>query len=270
MHRKTLARLIVVLTLAPSPALAFAWGRDGHNIVALIAAERLKPEAAAQVKELLGNATLTDVASWADEVRSQRKETAPWHYVDIPFDATGYDAKRDGKDGDNVIDALERFKKILADKTKPAAERAEALKWVVHFVGDVHQPLHCAERNHDKGGNARLVFFLDQAKSLNLHSVWDSSIIKWEMGSTKVTVFASALNARITADQAKEWAKGTPEEWANESHGVAVKVVYADVPVDGPPPKLGEDYVNRAKAAVDEQLQRAGVRLAEVLNQALP
>ncbi|MFI5382106.1 MAG: S1/P1 nuclease [Tepidisphaerales bacterium] len=268
MH-KIITRLVAILTFAVSTS-AFAWGGDGHRIVALIATARLKPEAAAQVKELLGNATLADIASWADEVRNQRKETAPWHYVDIPTEAAAFDEKRDGRDGNNIVDATERFRKILTDKSKPASERAEALKWVVHFIGDMRQSLHATERNGDKGGNTRLVFFLDQPRAVNLHRVWDSSILLREMGSTNVTVFASALNARISAAQAEEWTKGTPETGANESQAVAVKVAYADVPADGPPPKLGEQYVTRAQAAVDGQLQRAGGRLAEVLNRAMP
>ncbi|MGA2501019.1 MAG: S1/P1 nuclease [Tepidisphaeraceae bacterium] len=84
---------------------------------------------------------------------------------------TAFDEKRDGRDGNNIVYATERFSKILADKSKPASERTEALKRVVHFIGDMHQPLHATERDSDKGGNTRLVFFLDEPRSVNLHRV---------------------------------------------------------------------------------------------------
>lgn len=104
------------------------------------------------MKELLGDADLSDaeVVSWADEVRRERKESAPWHYVAIPADADGYDPKID-RGGNNVMDAIERFAKILVDKKAPKEDRIEALKFLVHFVGDIHQPLH--RILHDRSGN---------------------------------------------------------------------------------------------------------------------
>jgi hypothetical protein len=258
-------RPAVLILLWCSPA-AFGWGQEGHSIVALIAAARLTPAAATQVKALLGNATMSDVASWADEIKRDRPETSPWHYVDIPVDAAAFDEKRDGNDNNNVVDAIEYYEKYVGDQTKPLPYRVEALKFLVHFVGDIHQPLHCADRHGDRGGNGRLVFLLDQPRALNLHSIWDGSIIQHEMGTTSLTVFASALNARISQQQAQEWATGTPLDWANESHALAVSVAYAGVPADGPPPKLGEDYVKRGEETVNQQLEKAGVRLAGILN----
>jgi hypothetical protein len=260
--------LLAVAALA-LPSRALAWGPDGHRIIAMIASKRLTPDASAWVNELLGNASLVDIATWADEIREDRPETTPWHFVNIPLDGDKFDEDRDGKDGNNVIDQIENFEAILADKSTPIDQRAEALKWVVHLVGDVHQPLHVAVRGHDEGGNTRLVFFLDQQRAVNLHKVWDSSLIRDQMGTTRMTVFANALSFRISSSQEAQWSKGTPEDWANQAHAVAVHVAYAGVPADGPPPKLGEDYVDRAEEAIDEQLQRAGVRLAAVLNRIL-
>jgi hypothetical protein len=101
--------------------------------------------------------------------RRERRETAPWHYVNIPVDADGYDPAKHGNNGENVIDAIDRFAKVLADKGKPKEERVEALKFLVHFVGDLHKPLHCAEPNGDKGGNERLVFFPARKQAVSLH-----------------------------------------------------------------------------------------------------
>ena len=204
-----------------------------------------------------------------DQIRRERRETAPWHYVNIPVESDGYDAKRDGNNGDNVIDvidAVERFAKVLADHNAPREDRVEALKFVVHFIGDLHQPLHCADRNGDKGGNKRLVFFLDRPKAVSLHAVWDTFILPTSKGKQSVAEYGAALNARITSKQAKAWASGTPAEWAMESWRLAREVAYAGVPADGEPPKLGEDYVAKAQPVVEEQIQKAGVRLAAALN----
>ncbi|MGH7179841.1 MAG: S1/P1 nuclease, partial [Tepidisphaeraceae bacterium] len=201
-----------------------------------------------------------------DEVRDERQETSPWHYVNIPYSADGFDRVRDGNHGDNVADRLEYFANLLNDRTAPPEERIEALKFLVHFAGDIHQPLHCADRNNDRGGNGRLVFFLDKKQAVNLHKVWDTEILEESMRKTKMTVYAGKLAARITPKQASQWCDGTPQEWAEQGHRLAVTCAYAGVPVDGPPPKLKRDYVTRNVVIVDEQLSKAGVRLAWILN----
>ena len=117
------------------PSLCHAWGGEGHQLVALIAEDQLTPAARAAVKELLDGGNISDaaVANWADEIRRQRGNTAPWHNVNIPHDAQGFDRERDGRNGDNVIDAVERQAKVLADKVQPREKRVEALRFVVHL-----------------------------------------------------------------------------------------------------------------------------------------
>ena len=259
----------VFLTFLLIPSTLFAWGGDGHQIVALIAEERLTPEAQAGIHELLGkdvNISDAEIASWADNIRRESPDTASWHFVDIPTTQPCFDRKRDGRDGDNVINALNDYVIDLGNKSKSKPVRAEALKFVVHFVGDIHQPLHCAERNDDRGGNARLVFFLDQPRAMNLHSVWDTQILLHDEGNSRILDYAQWLNRQIQPEQAEAWAKGTPENWVNESHQVAVDVVYKGVPADGPPPKLDAAYIHRAEPIIEQQLERGGVRLAEILN----
>jgi hypothetical protein len=261
-------RLPAVLVLL-IPSLCHAWGGEGHQLVALIAEEHLTPAAKAAAKELLDGANISDaeVVNWADEIRRERRETAPWHYVNIPVDdPKGFNRARDGCDGDNVIDAVDRQMKVLADKTQPREKRAEALKFVVHFVADLHQPLHCAERNGDKGGNGRLVFFLDRRKADSLHYVWDTALVRELIGKRKIAEVADTLAKTITPKQRKEWAVGAAEQWVNESHGIAVEKIYATVVADGDPPKLGADYVNASTPVVAEQIKRARVRLAAILN----
>jgi hypothetical protein len=264
--------LATVLCICASTSIAHAWGGDGHQIVCLIAEDHLTSAAKAGIHELLGpttNISDAEIASWADEYRRQNRATAGYHFVDIPTTQPSYDAERDGKNGDNVIDKINDFEKVLADKTASHDDRAQALKFIVHLVGDVHQPLHCAERDGDKGGNGRLVFFLDRKRAVNLHSCWDTQILLSRKKTIRVVNYADGLNARITASQAKAWAQGTALDWANESHQIAVEKVYKDVPAGGDPPKLDQAYVNRSADVVDQQLEKAGVRLAIVLNRAL-
>src|SRR5258706_8469292 len=169
------ACLAVGLCLAVfMPANLMAWGPEGHIVVAKIAAAHLTPSAKTGVKQLLGRHTLDSVANFADQVRSQRPETAAWHFVDIPKDATDYNSDRDCKEtpkGDCVIAELARAQADLKNKSVTKAKPAEALKFVVHFVGDLHQPLHSSD-NGDRGGNDVKVDFLGRAS--NLHRVWDS------------------------------------------------------------------------------------------------
>lgn len=263
-HVSSAAVLLVLLL----PSVTWAWGGDGHQIICLIAEDRLTPAAKAGIRDLLGAANISDaeVASWADEVRRQRSKTAPWHYVNIPFDAAGFDAARDGHGGNNVVDKINDFKAVLKDPKASKTDRVEALKFLVHFVGDLHQPLHCVDRNGDKGGNGRLVFFLDQGRAVNLHKVWDTVILLNHKGTTRNVDYAEKLNAEITPEEAADWAKGTTAEWANESHAIAVRIVYRGVPAEGPPPKLDQKYVDTAGTVIDGQLQVAGVRLAAILN----
>jgi len=155
-----LAGLVIAASILFHVSQASAWNGEAHQLVAWIAEERLSDKAKAGVKELLENAEITDaeVVGWADQIRRERRESAPWHYVNIPVDAKGYDHKRDGKDGDTVIGAIERFTKILANPKVPREKRVEALKFVVHFIGDLHQPLHCVDRTGTRAATDVLCF----------------------------------------------------------------------------------------------------------------
>ena len=163
---------------------ANAWGPEGHAIVAEIAEPRLTPAATAEVTRLLAMDTpphehLDEVASWADAYRAHgHAETGPWHYVDIPLDAGAADVFRDCPKSDCIINMLTGFAETLTDKARPDADRLKALKFVVHFVGDIHQPLHCADHG-DRGGNEVHLTFL--GRRTNFHAVWDGGIIEAEL-----------------------------------------------------------------------------------------
>ncbi len=268
--RTTTASLLVVILSAILSSTCLAWNGEGHQIIAWIAEERLTDKAKAGVKELLGDAALSDaeIASWADQIRRERRKTAPWHYVNIPVESNGYDPKRDGNGGENVIDVIERFTKVVSDKKADKEQRVEALKFLVHFVGDLHQPLHCADRNKDKGGNSCLVFFPGQRKATNLHTVWDTFMLRSRKQKQSVAEYATKLNDGIGEEQAKSWVKGTPLDWATEAWRIAKQKVYPPVPADGSVPTLTSEYVAEGGTIVDEQLQKAGVRLVSLLNAA--
>lgn len=172
-RRHTAIALIAVLI----PATSFGWGRDGHRIIGHIAEQFLSTNARAAVRDLLGDESLADVSTWADEVRGSPayRWTAPLHYVNSPPGSDGYDAQRDCADGCCVVGAIEHYADVLRDSQAPRPVRIEALKFLVHFVGDVHQPLH-AGYGVDRGGNDVKVFFFGD--NTNLHSLWDSGLIR--------------------------------------------------------------------------------------------
>lgn len=267
---RLLAYIVGIVLVAASPLLA--WGGEAHQAIALIAEERLSADAKAGIRDLLGadaNISDAEIASWADQIKRERRDTAPLHYVNIPADSSGFDADRDGNNGANLIDAIGRFEAVLKDRTQPKESRAEALKFLVHLVGDLHQPLHCAERDGDKGGNLCRVYFLERARLTNLHTVWDTDLVRQYVGRTRIAEYSQALNESVTANDAKSWEGGTVKDWANETFWIAADKVYVGVPASEPPLRLDERYVDSQMPIVELQLRRGGIRLAALLNRAL-
>ena len=261
--------MAVVATLGLGAHDAVAWGYEGHRIVAEIAEQYLEPATARQVRELLApeNATaLADVSTWADEIGPQRPETVPWHFVDIPIHppagtSAGYDAARDCPRGDCVVAAIERFAAVLRDRSAPPRQRLEALKWVVHLVADIHQPLNCAD-DGDRGGNEIRVDFLGRHTSL--HAVWDSGMLE-AAGIADERAYAFELAQAITPARLAQWRRGTPVDWATESYGIA-RLIYGG---SHEARALQLFYESDFLPVVNTQLEKAGVRLATVLNAAL-
>ena len=203
--RKALA-ITVALTLLASPSPALAWGKAGHRVVATLATSLLTPEARSQFADLLGpNVTLAAISTWADEIRSSRPNTGPWHYVNLPRDATAYDATRDCARG-CVISAIEQSLRLLHDTSKDRAVREEALRWVVHFVADLHQPLHVLA--DDRGGNDVLVQFM--GRQTNLHRLWDGDVIDHVYPSA--TALYKPVQAVLQNRKWQAWADASPTD----------------------------------------------------------
>jgi len=281
--------------LCATPA-AHAWGPYGHAIIADIAQDHLTPAATQQTTALLaleGHQTLDQVASWPDAAAHIPKsqggipETLPWHYVDIDTSHPTYDATRDCPNDNCVTEKLPQMIATLSNPNAPPQARLLALKWVVHQVGDLHQPLHAAEHAHDKGGNTvRISYFGDtQEGHLNLHSLWDEGILDrqaslvvgphYSIDFTKARVEANTLNAQITPGQAAAWTTGyTPTQphqavvnWTNESHTLARTIAYGALP---PRHDIAQSYTDIAWPVIQTRLEQAGIRLAAILNAALP
>ena len=272
--------LLTIFALITTALSGQAWGPQGHEIVDRIAELHLTPRTLQAVNQLLNgtNAPVTihisddDVANWPDHVRSRRPETAPWHFVDIPFRAERFDPARDCTEHKGcVVEAIRDNERLLVDREATDKERVEALKFLVHFVGDIHQPLHCAERNGDKGGNLCQVKWPDAPKPTKLHVVWDVNLVDKNLHDRALDklAYADYLNRTLAGPNAKAWSGGTPADWAWESHQHAVTEVYYTVPANGLPELLSADYIRKGQALVDIQLTKAGLRLAELLNQAL-
>lgn len=324
--RKLFSLAVLALPyLFPTPA--WAWGCSGHEIVALIAHQELETLDAAhrtqvlpEVERLLAfqdrnyphrycaDLSLDPMAfwaTWADDHRAVDPKTGSWHYWNIPLSLPSGAAGQYCAEG-CVIQALEKQIAILRDKTRPDSVRSTALLWVLHLVGDMHQPLH-EEDNNDRGGNCVPVNFLDHKAeqrpnggySPNLHGIWDTDLVKNIGGidrkaanaSTEVTGFAR----HIDQDEAKLIRRSAKMpvdlvKWANQAHGVARALVYPDLqppvaPVAtaaasdscGPTADgyfarhetAGAAYVAMAQPVIERQLALAGARLADVLYSSL-
>lgn len=235
----------------------------GHAIVARIAASELAPATRHKVEILLGGPAaerMADVSSWADWQGRARPETKPWHYVDIEIagsDANtlarasraGYDAARDCPAGDCIVAAIGRQEAVFRAPAALIDERREALVWLIHLVGDLHQPLHCAD-NHDRGGNAVPI-----EGAGNLHRLWDMAPNR--IFADTAAGAAARLDRAITARERAAWQRGDAGAWATESFHIARDRIY---PAPDAPP---------GKAIVERQLERAGARLAWLLDRDL-
>lgn len=252
---------LAVSTLISAPA--FAWGAQGHRLVARVAETRLEPAAKAEVERLLAlepGETLASVAPWADQVRANDpdlgRRSARWHYINMGEDGCVYDHARHCRDGNCVIEALKAQSARLGDRNLADAERLQALKFVVHLAGDIHQPLH-AGYSHDKGGNAYQLQF--NGRGTNLHSLWDSGMFharQLDDGQYLQRLLALPAPADIGPLQLHDSA-----QWAEQSCGIATR--------DGLYPtrrKVYERYAATWRPVAEAQVRLAGERLAALLN----
>ncbi|HEY2734782.1 MAG TPA: S1/P1 nuclease [Polyangiales bacterium] len=281
-----------MLWAAPLPV--HAWGDEGHEVVALIADHYLNPAVRSKVHALLASdddkLTAHDIAAeatWADRFRDSDRnaskihytQTWQWHFVDVELDKPDYDAAcfqhpelpkgsaaSVGPTADCVTDKIEQFLAELKAQGTAPEERVQALKFVLHFVGDLHQPLHASD-DHDRGGNDERVSALGLAVA-PLHAYWDVQFVQALGRDTRK--LAALLQKQIAPKQQKAWSRGSLKSWAMEAFQAARAHAYAGLPKpnDAEVFELDDKYVKAAKKTVSEQLERAGVRLAACLNAA--
>jgi len=291
-------RLLCALLLAITPA--FAWGPTGHHIVAIIAEQRLSLESREKIHKLLldGKYSMVEISTCADQIRGNPRgaptpadvmcrslagevpaTNGTWHYIDIPVPTKSKTLDPFCKDDNCVTAKIKSFSEILRT-SKDDSQRRQALLFLVHFVGDIHQPLHAAERACDRGGNSEHVNFIaDGQKESNvaLHHVWDTSEVELAMKRDRITderVYAGILMAGIKPADAEKWVRASVEQIAWESYKLAVTKVYRGIPFQNfcdnqkPAPlvtDLTRGYENSGSKVVREQLQKGGVRLAAIL-----
>lgn len=273
----------------------------------MIAEARLSPEARSRVSHLLmnGQYTMADVSACADALRAAEKgnlrpeeqycvtvagsvphDSAPWHYIDIPLPAPS-SRSLDGycPNGSCVVAKIKGFTATLRDSTDETERRA-ALMYIIHFVGDIHQPLHCVERQCDQGGNLEHVnFYLKNQERADrrLHGVWDSDLVDKLMVDAKIDedrVYATALLRGLKEEDAEKWVQQPVEEVAWEGFAIAEHYVYRGIPEQNfcgvtqrpaqpPITDLSAGYENEGAAIAREQLLKAGVRLADLIEKNL-
>ncbi|EFV14706.1 S1/P1 nuclease [Segniliparus rugosus] len=254
----SVAAMLAAALIAPAPA-AFAWGRQGHDVVGGYADNHLTPEAKGVVGRLLAgeaNPTLAGVATWADDIRSSGSElgrtSAPWHFADIADNNCVYTDAAGG--GQNVVEALREQTRILADTTESDADRAQALKFVVHFVGDAHQPFHAGYES-DRGGNDHPITY--NGVHTNMHSVWDTRLIA-TLGLSDVA-FVQRLESMPDDQLPAPDLQNDPATWVQESCEIAIHA-YPDSSTIGAP------YTAQYLPVAEQRLHLAGERLALLLN----
>jgi hypothetical protein len=276
-----------IAALAAAPA--GAWGDEGHRVTALLAYRHLTPQARAAVDELLAadsdpltRPDFAGRATWADKYRSSHRETSEWHFVDIEIDHPDLEGACHGFPGllehqpasqgpaaDCVVNKIEEFAVELNNPATPPAERLLALKFLIHFVADLHQPLHAAD-HLDRGGNC-IGLSAPPGGHANLHAYWDVAVVE-ALGKSAADI-ADKLDAGISMTDMKDWTAGTPRSWAMESFEVARRDVYSigarPTCQTGGSVALSADYEVQARNDAAIQLSKAAIRLASLLNWAL-
>lgn len=257
MKKYLLLSLVCLATL-----ILISWGFIGHRTVALIAERHLSLQAKTAVADLLDGQSLADVSTWADEVRNKpgyKFRTTNWHFLNLPvgLNRDQFDKQVKSQDKENVYTALLKEQQVLQSASSTREEKIEALKFIIHLVGDAHQPMHIS-REEDKGGNTIQVQF--EGKGTNLHSLWDSKLLD-KQGLTDQQLVDKLDNKGKY--QENILAKSEPMQWIWESYQIGSKL-YDEVKSGS---KLGDDYYQKHIGTVDERIEKAGIRLAGVLNE---
>jgi len=265
---------------------AWSWDDTGHMVASAVAYERLTPTAKAEANRLLaigGDSKTQDflgASAWADDIRRSRPNTGPWHYIDYHFRSDGQPTSNQ-PDSQNVENAIKVFTGVLADRTQPDAQRADALRFLMHFVEDSHQPLHCVSRDSDeypqgdRGGNEFSIVAPDGLSPVphNLHALWDEGAGLFPHyrrplsadSETAIYALADRLAAQYGAHEAKMADDLNEHDWTQEGLKLAKNKVYGLTEGATPDPS----YLAMVQAVAGQRIVLAGMRLAHLLNKLL-
>ncbi|HVW95395.1 MAG TPA: S1/P1 nuclease [Mucilaginibacter sp.] len=260
MKNKILRALALFLAVIYAPVQSMAWGTNGHRICGQIAGSYLTPQARKAIKEILGDESIAMASNWADFIKSDEnyRYLSSWHYIDFDKPYT-YAEMQAFLAQDTKVDAYTKINFMIGELKKKGLSKADKLlylRMLIHVVEDVHQPMHTAHAD-DQGGNGFKVNWFD--KPTNLHSIWDSQLIDFQQLS--YTEYAAAIN-HTTAAQRAEWQKEPVSEWLFESNQIAEKLYTEIKPGDTLSYKYNFNHIE----TLNQQLLKAGVRLAGVLN----
>jgi hypothetical protein len=254
-----LSSFFLIIFLIPYSSMA--WGVLGHRVIGGIAETYLSAKAKAEIKKILGTESVAMASNWADFIKSDRSYDylGPWHYINLPagLSATQFHERLKNDTGTNLYTKLQFIIKELKKKNLPKDKKAFYLKLLIHFIGDVHQPMHAA-RPEDRGGNDIKLYWFNAPT--NLHRVWDEHLAEFQQLS--YTEHIKAINFTTTS-QRQTWQKQSLSAWIFESYQIAQKL-YSEIK---PEDRLSYNYNYLHVATMNQQLLKGGVRLAGLLNE---
>ena len=273
MHR---AIVLTLLFAIQSWSAAYGWGDEGHRITGYIADELLTATARAELRKI-GDDDLAQIATWLDDQRDALEQryrgSSRWHYENRPACGSSSGGSSTCPRGQCITRQIERSLAVLDDRQAGRAQRVEALRILVHLLGDLHQPLHLAD-NGDRGGNDTYVLLPNDGRPRRLHEAWDTRFLRMNLRRRDEQAYAHSL---LTAHRSERtaWKNGDIAAWAMESYTIGTRHAYDLLPGfacgrhDSAPIRLPSSYIEQAREDVDVQLVKAGVRIAEILNRAL-
>jgi hypothetical protein len=264
--------LTIVASMAGAPRDAWAWGDEGHKVICEIALRLVQPNTRAEIQKLISTDerfnSFSDACTWPDHPRQRASE----HFLNLPRDSDGLSSETCPGASACVVTAIRKDFEVLSSSNASPAEKLRSLKFLGHWVGDIHQPLHVSFED-DRGGNGVLV--TGECGTSNLHSAWDTCLAVKAVGED-VDEAATQLMKTITPAKIESWTHSAPMDWANESFAIAEQAqtkycIRQGASCDQPAGKVKIDaaYVAANTPTVKEQLQKAGVRLAHLLDAAL-
>ena len=252
--------LTVIFCLICSKSAGF--GLEAHKVITKIAESRLTDASKQHIHQITLGRSFLELAIWPDRIRGQSewRQSASWHYINSK-DGEPFRIKTHTTNG-NILSALEHYHQRLSDPSLDPQQRLQALAFFMHFTQDIHQPLHVGYQ-HDRGGNAVTVQWLNEKKPINLHWVWDTGLLTAVKKSS--TQYFALLN-KISDDEKKLWQDSTFTDWAMESKLLRVHAYQFNHPSNSQLPILDKAYVDKNQPVFERRLLMAGVRLAKELN----